>query len=269
MKKSRLQSGIVIAVVLLLLASLLACQLGRAQPTPEVIVVTPTPVSAAPTQPPEAPAQPPEAPSQPDAPAPSSLPALAAGPVIDDFEGGDFEARWWSDIGEGTTSFTCASGQPGHDSAQAMQLSFEVGADGYAGCGISIDPGQWQDTRGLSFSWRSDQSGLAVSVGVAMEDPTQTSADAGGVTPFNVELPTPGEEWTPVTLAWDDLAKPEWIGGGGVDILDPAHIVALNFYVSGGQSGSVWVDDLQLMVEPSAAVAAAATPAAAPAASPT
>jgi hypothetical protein len=247
MKKTR---GIVIAIVILLLASLLACQLGGEQATPEVIVVTPTPVAAAPTQPPEAPTQPPKAPTQPteEAPPPSSLPALAAGPVIDDFESGDFEARWWSDIGEGTASFTCASDQPGHDSARAMRLTFEVSADGYAGCGMSIDPGQWEDTRGLSFSWQADQPGLMVSVGVGMEDPTQTSADAGGITPFDAEL-MPSEKWTPVTLAWDDLTKPEWVGEGGVDTLDPAHIVALNFYVIGGQSGSVWVDDLQLLAE--------------------
>jgi hypothetical protein len=277
MKEKGLQKGIAIAIVLLLLASLLACQLGRAQPTPQVIVVTPTPVSAAPTQPPAAPTQPPEAPTQPpeapaqppeEAPAPSSPPALAAGSVIDDFEGGDFEARWWSDVGEGTTSFTCTPEQPGHDSAQALRLTFEVGADGYAGCGMSIDLGQWQGTRGLSFSWRADQPGLPVIVGVGMEDPTQTSPDAGSVTPFDVELPTPGEEWTPVTLTWDDLTKPEWVGGGGADTLDPAHIIALDFYVLGGQSGSVWVDDLQLLVEPGAAEAAAATPAVAPAAAP-
>jgi hypothetical protein len=281
MEKARLQRGIAIAVVLLLLISLLACQLGRAQPTPKVIVVTPTPVSAAPTQPPaaptqppeEAPTQPPEAPTQPpeEAPPPSSPLVLAAGPVIDDFEGGNFEDRWWSDIGEGTTSFTCASGEPGHDSARALRLTFEIGADGYAGCGIGVDPGQWQDARGLSFSWRADQPDLPVIVGVGIEDPTQTSPDAGGVTPFDVELPTPGGEWTPVTLTWDDLTKPEWVGEGGVDTLDPAHIIALNFYVLGGQSGSVsvWVDDLQLLVEASVAEAAAATPAVAPAAPPT
>jgi hypothetical protein len=241
MKRTR---GIVIAIVIFLLASLLACQLGGKQATPEVIVVTPTPMPATPTQPPEAPAQPAEVSTQP----PEEAPALAAGPVIDDFEGGDFEARWWSDVGEGTTSFTCASDQPGHDSAQAMRLTFEVGADSYAGCGISIDPGQWEDTRGLSFSWRADQPDLAVIAGVGMEDPTQTNPDVGGITPFDVEL-TPGEDWTPVTLTWDDLVKPEWVGEGGADTVDPAHIIAMNFYVTGGQSGSVWVDDLRLLGE--------------------
>ncbi len=244
MKKARSQRGIVIVVVVLLLASLLACRLGRARPTPVTIVVTPTPVAVAPTRPPEAPARP----TTEEAVPPSSLPAPAAGAVIDDFEGGDFETRWWSDVGEGTTSFTCAPDQPGHASAQALRLTFEVGADGYAGCGTDVEPGRWENARGLRFSWRADRPGLMVSVGVAMEDPTQTNPDAEGITPFEVEL-TPGEEWTPVTLAWDDLTKSEWVGEGGVDTLDPAHIVALNFYVSGGQKGSVWIDDLQLLVE--------------------
>jgi len=136
----------------------------------------------------------------------------------------------------------------GHNSAQAMRLTFEIGAEGYAGCGMSIDPGQWEGTRGLSFSWRADQPGLAMAVGVGMADPTQTNPDVGGITPFDADL-TPGEEWTSVTLAWDDLGKPEWVGEGGADTLDPAHIVALNFYVGNEQSGSVWVDDLQLLGE--------------------
>ena len=46
MKEKRLERGIIIAVVLLLLASLLACQLGRKQATPEVMIVTPTPMAA-------------------------------------------------------------------------------------------------------------------------------------------------------------------------------------------------------------------------------
>lgn len=144
MEKTRLQKGIVMALVLLLLVSLLACQLGRAKPTPRLIVVTPTPVSAAPTLPLQAPTQPP----LPEAPIPASQPGLAAGPVLDDFEGGDFEARWWSDVSEGIPSFTCALDPSGHNSAQAMRLTFEIGAEGYAGCGMSLDPGQWENVGG-------------------------------------------------------------------------------------------------------------------------
>nr|NIO72434.1 hypothetical protein [Anaerolineae bacterium] len=175
---------------------------------------------------------------------------------IDDFEGGDFDDRWWS-YEEGTISFACTPDQPGHASAQAMRLTFEVGAGGYAGCGIDVDPDQWGDARGLSFFWRADQPGLTVIVNLEMEDPTQTHPEAEGVTPFQVELQTPGQEWTPVTLEWDDLSKAEWVGEGGVDVLDPTRVVGLYFEVGEEQSGSVWFDDLQLQ---SALVATAVSP---------
>jgi hypothetical protein len=108
--------------------------------------------------------------------------------VIDDFEGGDFDDRWWSYTGEGTISFTCTPDQPGHASAHAMRLTFEVGADGYASCGVDVDPDQWEEAEGLSFLWRADQPGLMVIVVLDMEDPTQTNPEAEGITPFGAEL---------------------------------------------------------------------------------
>jgi hypothetical protein len=125
-----------------------------------------------------------DSPGQPEKP----VSVLPAGSVIDDFEGGDFDDRWWSYAGEGTRSFSCTLDQPGHASAQAMRLTFEVGADGYAGCGVDVDPGQWGEAGGLSFSWRADRPDLTVIVVLDMEDPTQINPEAEGVTPFEVEL---------------------------------------------------------------------------------
>lgn len=230
MKAKRRQGELGIVVVLPLLVGLLACQFGNPHPSSGTNVVTTADVAVA------------------RSPTVSPVPAtLAIGPMIDDFEGGNFGDRWWSDVGEGVAVFNCALGRPGHDSAQALRLDFEVGADGYAGCGLSVEAGWWESTRGIRFSWRANRPGLSVSVGVGMEDPTQADPDAGGITPFEVMLSTPGETWTPVTLTWDELVKPAWVGEGGAVALDPARIVALNFYVEGGQHGSVWIDDLSLL----------------------
>jgi hypothetical protein len=170
-----------------------------------------------------------------------------AGVLIDDFEGGDFDGRWWSYADEGTVSFLCTTDQPGHASVQAMRLTFEVGIGGYVNCGIDTHSDRWEDAEGLSFSWRADRSGLTMIVVLDMEDPTQTNPEAEGITPFQAELQTPGEEWTPVMLTWDAFTKAEWVGEGGVDELDPTHVVGLYLEVVGEQSGSIWVDDLQLM----------------------
>jgi len=207
--------------------------------------VIPAPVQVKPTATPV-----PAAPPTDTVPPPAEVGEASAEPgrrVIDDFEGGDFDDRWWSYTDEGTVSFACAPDQPGHASAHAIRLTFEVGAGGYADCGIDVAPERWGDAGGLSFFWRAERPGLTVSVVLDIKDPTQTNPEAEGVTPFEVELQTPGEKWTPVMLEWEDFAKAEWVGGGGVDALDPTRVVGLYFEVIGEQSGSVWFDDLQLM----------------------
>jgi hypothetical protein len=269
-----------VAIVLTLLVpglaiTLVGCATGGATPVLVRPAATPVPspvdesVSvASPTDTPTPAVAPPTDTPTPATAPPTDTPVLAstggavppAAGLIDDFEGNDLDGRWWPFTDENTVSFTCTPDQPGHAGEQAMRLTFEVGAGSWPGCGIDVvDPGQWGEAGGLSFFWRADQAGLETFVILSMEDPTQTYPDSRGMTPFQVMLQTPGEEWTPVTLAWDDFAKAEWVGESGVNTLDPTRVVALLFQVNEAQSGSVWVDDLQLMAGPVAA-AAPATP---------
>ena len=102
MKKTGLQKGLVIAISALLLASLLACRLGRAKPAPEVIVVTPTPVSAAPVQPP------PKGPTQPPAEVQPVQPPPSGGIIVDNADPGfTIEAGEWGTCQNGDCSGTC------------------------------------------------------------------------------------------------------------------------------------------------------------------
>jgi hypothetical protein len=209
---------------------------------PEKVEATPTPVPVKPTATPSSAAPPTDTP----APLQTGGPVPPPAGLIDDFEGGDFDGRWWPYTDEGTVSFTCTLDQPGHAGKQAMRLTFEVGAGSWPGCGLDVDPSRWGEAGGLSFFWQADQAGLEVIVILSMEDPTQTYPDSKGTTPFEAVLQTPGQEWTPVTLAWDDFAKAEWVGESGASSLDPTRVVELIFQASEAQSGSVWVDDLQL-----------------------
>ncbi len=284
------RSRVVWLVLTLLLVALVGCGGdGDQEPTPSptapgpsAAIETATPTSAAVPSPPTATQAAPAtvvALPTPTQAAPATAPATEVvapppetewvGSPLDDFESGDFEHRWWSDIGQGSVTFTCTQDQAGHDSPQAMRLTFEIDQEGYAGCGTEADPNRWRDIGGFSFFWRADRAGLAVTVGVSMADASQGE---GGVTPFQIELQTPGEDWTPVALRWADLPKAEWMGEGGAAALDPTQIVNLFFYVTGGQSGSVWVDDLQLLVAPGSVAllpTASPTPPAEATASPT
>jgi hypothetical protein len=268
----KLASAVVVLTILAPgLAMLLAgCGPEEVTPTPVSVKPTATSVSAAlPTDTPTPAAVPPtDTPVPPQAeptPPPTEIEGTAG--LIDNFEGSDFDDRWWSFTDDNTVSFTCTLDQPGHASEQAMRLTFEVGAGSWPGCGMDVDPGQWGDAGGLSFFWRANQAGLEATVILSMEDPTQTYPDSKGMTPFQVALQTPGEEWTPATLAWDDFAKAEWVGESGTSLLDPTRVVALIFQANEAQSGSVWVDDLQLVTGP-VAVPVPTVPPTAPAALP-
>jgi hypothetical protein len=264
-----------VVVVLTILAPglamlLVGCGPEEVTPTQGSVKPTATSVSAAPpTDTPTPAAVPPtDTPVPPQAePTPPPTQTEKAAGLIDDFEGGDFDDRWWSFTDENTISFICTPDQPGHASAQAMRLTFEVGAGSWPGCGMDVDPGQWEDASGLSFFWRADQAGLEAIVILSMEDPTQAHPDSQGFTPFQAALQTPGEEWTPVTLEWDNFAKAEWVGESGSSLLDPTRVVALLFQVNEAQSGSVWVDDLQLVTGP-IAIPVPTVPPTAPAALP-
>jgi hypothetical protein len=252
--KTNLWKLATVVVVLFMLVPGLAMLLAGCGPT-----VTPTLVSVAPTatmqdvSPTDTPLPPTTPPT--DTPIPTVQPTdtlvttpagTDAGGLIDDFEGGDFDDRWWSSTSEETVSFACTPDQPGHTSAQAMRLTYEIGTGGYAACAVGVDSDRWADAAGLSFSWRASQAGQTVLVILDMEDPTQANPATEGETPFQVVLQTPGQEWTPVTLEWDDFAKAAWVGESGVDVFDPTRVVALYLEVSEAQNGSIWFDNLQL-----------------------
>jgi hypothetical protein len=172
--------------------------------------------------------------------------------LLDDFEAGGFSDRWWSYVNDGVNSFTCDADQSGHESGQALRLTFDITAGGSAGCGADMDSYRaWTEAEGISFYWRSDQPGYVLRVGVGVKDPTQTNPDVVEATPFEKELSTTGDRWSQVTVRWSDLVKPEWVGDTGVDVFDPAQVAWIVFdvgYWEKPQLGSIWIDDLQLVV---------------------
>ncbi|MBN1145648.1 MAG: cellulase family glycosylhydrolase [Anaerolineales bacterium] len=245
-----------VALCAILIASL-ACQLiapaTEEPPAPQTDAPAATAPVATPTQ--VAPGETPLPPlsEAPTPTAPATPASEAAGALIDDFEGDDFDQRWWSYTEEGTIAFECALHEPGHDSKHAMRLEFEIGEDAYPGCGVDVMPEELQRADGLSFFWRASRPGLIVIFVLDMKDPTQSVAN--GFTPFQAVLETPSDTWTEVKLTWDDFPKAEWVGDSGVDELDLAAVNDLYIGVDQGQAGSIWIDDLRLFTDEGGAAA--------------
>jgi len=177
--------------------------------------------------------------------------AYQASDLFDGFESVESADWWWDYINDGVTAFDCGLDQPGYSGDHALRLAFDLSPEGGAGCGVDFAPDPaWAEAAGFSFYWRADQPDLVMRVGLAVEDPARPYADSGEATPFEVELISADSGWQHVTILWDDLVKPEWVGDTGIDAFDPASVVWVVFdvgYWERPQVGSIWIDDLQLL----------------------
>ncbi|MBN1287429.1 MAG: CIA30 family protein, partial [Anaerolineae bacterium] len=170
-------------------------------------------------------------------------PEMAAAPVdnqLANFEGSEFDERWWGDAVEG--AFECRPAAPGYESEQALHLTLDLAPDQYPGCGTDWGALQdWSHAEGLRFMWKSDTPGLTFSI-VLMVDGT----------PFETYLETPEGDWTEVVIPWDAFERASWADAGGPETFDPARVESLGFGTGNweqAQKGQIWIDDLQLVVE--------------------
>ena len=168
--------------------------------------------------------------------------------MIDNFEPDSFRYRWWHYTNESV--FTCTRAQGGYNSSYALQMTFALEANQYPGCGMHIETAvPWAASSGLSFVWRSSQPGLSIGVVVSLDDPTQTNPDAQGLTPFERFVQAPGDQWTEVTLTWDTFDKAGWVGANGITTLNLAQAAELVFSMDDLQTGSIWIDDVRLILD--------------------
>jgi len=213
------------------------------------------PAEAAPTQG----AEEPQVPEQ-EVPAPSDAPDAA---IIDDFEGYAAGGGWdtWVD-GEGSTMECVADPGAAVSGSVALLVRYSISPEGWAGCGRSHEtPQDWSAADGIAMWVLSEEPGVLLAV-------TLHLGDAQEPTPFQAELTTPqggAGAWCLVQLPWDVFAKPDWFGEGGLSQLDLSRVVGVSFDFSAPGAarleGSMWVDDLSLLVEGQAIPESPAVPA--------
>jgi hypothetical protein len=167
--------------------------------------------------------------------------------LIDDFEAPDALDRWWLYTGEGTIVFDCVIDQ-GFESDHALRLVYDIGPGADSACNMNWEAGEpWASAEGIRFHWRADRPGRRP--WLASTIPQATSGTR--FTFFEVELRMVREDWSEVTLFWDDFTKPEWQSESGVSVFDPAQAYHLGFdvgYWESAQSGSIWIDNIELLM---------------------
>ena len=166
--------------------------------------------------------------------------------LIDDFEG---ENGWWS-YEAGSEFFHCEVTQSGYESEGALEINFDIGQSGAPGCGFDyfLADANWTAADGFSFMWRADLSYMLMQIIVSVEDPTQTNPEAEGVTDFEAFILTERDTWSQAEVAWDMFEKSDWVGDSGIETINPSQIVTILFSVAEWERGTIWIDDLSVIV---------------------
>jgi hypothetical protein len=183
-REKRLQRGVVIAIALLLLASMAACQAGGVQPTPEVIVVTPTPAPEEPTPVAEEPTPVVEEPApvaEEPTPQPEAVelpePPAAGGIVVDNTDPGfTIEEGEWGTCENGNCQGTCYG--PDFRFADPTCTSCRARFDFTIETAGEYDVLAW-------WPWGEDRA----------TDAPYTVNYSGGSLTFNVDMPNNGDAW--------------------------------------------------------------------------
>jgi hypothetical protein len=215
-----------------------------APPTPRPTTAEqpePTPTATAEAQ--EEPTRPPAAATQPPATTRSSG-------LIDDFEAGDPPGTGgWEPFYElDPASINCTLEETmAHNGSASWRIGFDVAAGSWASCALLYDATQdWQSGAGLSFYLHAEQPGLALAI-------VAHGGSPDALTTYEYELETPPSSvdgWVLIEVPWEQLLRVAWEEAAGIPF-EPAQAMGLSFAFNGPEagrnSGTIWVDGIQLM----------------------
>ncbi len=191
-------------------------------------------------------------------------PVRADGPtaatLIADFDSKDALDNWWSyldDLPDGTVFQFQRDTHTSFNGSASLRLDLDIAAGSYAGLGYDYDVyPDWTRGEGLIFQVRASAPGIPLVMVIHLADPSQTSPESPGVTPFGCPFATPpGSEndWITVTLPWDGFERQMWVGETGLMEFTPNPITGIEIAVEASEdsrlAGTVWLDDLRVISE--------------------
>ncbi len=182
---------------------------------------------------------------------------LAAGAVVDDFEGAyEADQLWemWIDDQADTSLAFALDTEVAHEGSSSLRMELDIAPGSWGDFGRPFDSAQdWSDGEGLSLWLRPGEEAEVEGVSVGLH-----SGESGNSTPFDVWfeiLPEQADSsgWILAELAWDSFVKPDWAGTDGLSELDPSRVVGFSLSFSAPDDswaeGVVWVDDISLLSE--------------------
>jgi len=204
--------------------------------------------SGAPAQPPAAIEAPPVAG---EAQPPAAMPPSGTFGRIVDFESGNpADTGGWEQYMDdtGDTSLNCAVASDAvHGGSNALKMEYDVTPTGWAVCTLYYgDPADWSAGDGLSFYYRSTESGRYFDVDIY-------AGSSENQETYIYTIDTTDESaagWVSVQIPWSDFKRSSWEENPDQPFTKPDSITGFGFGIGAGddpQVVTIWVDDIQLL----------------------
>lgn len=169
----------------------------------------------------------------------------------------DFETRgttgWEAYRDESTPSEIACAPQSGttYAGSGALQIDFNIPSGTWGTCELPFDSAQnWSTGTGISFYIHADQVGTLYDVllfsGTNEEWATYL---------YYTETPSgSSNDWVRVDVSWGEFLRADWETDAGTPFTNPERVFAIAFGVDGldegSNTGTLWIDDLQLLGVP-------------------
>lgn len=181
-----------------------------------------------------------------EAPVSSRPKTIAPEGILDDFEGDGPEwAAFMDGSGETSLSFS-PDASHAHSGGKSLRIDYTVSRDGWATCSLVLDaPSDWRKARGLIVWVHTKKAGQPFTL------TAYQGKRSDRLSHFELKTRTTGDAvsgWQKISATWDRLKQPPWEGDGSTPF-DPGSAMGVAFVFSGGEEGSIWVDDVRFLEE--------------------
>ena len=162
------------------------------------------------------------------------------------------ETAWEANVDEtGKTQISCkVVDDQAHQGSQALRITYQVAAEGWATCSRFFEsPQNWKTAGGLSLAIQPGAAGGKLHIDIYAGSPDSQESYY-----YVYETPAKTDGWTVLTIPWDAFKRVEWEENAGSSFSKTSQVLGMAIGFPGEEAqttgGTLWVDDIQLIEPP-------------------
>ena len=150
----------------------------------------------------------------------------------------------------GATSIQCGiTADASMEGNASLLIDFSVVQDGWATCGVNFEAAQdWTTSQGIHLNLLAEPTEAILHVDVYAGSPENRQ------TYYYALQPVVSNDWTTLEIPWSTFKRVEWEENAGQPLQNTDQILGIAIGIPSAGTGTVWLDDLNLLEEASTVV---------------